>query len=448
LTGKLPALLLLAPALLLGQAPPPAAPPPPPRKNSVLSLLQPNSVLSGVLLPRYDENRRLTGVFRAKTVTLVTQDLLDGKTITMELYHPDRSPRGRLDLTRARYDQKKGTIRATETAKLAFDNLTATGTGLVFVVDRTEGFLAGPVTTRIKPRPKTAMSLVPAPRAAAALLSASLLPLPTVATAASTPATAAAPADPAPAAARMAADQAAMREQLRTALTASAAVTEAATKFLEAEELLAKTTPATPQAVPEPKALDVEPGPEDAVISCDGGMYFDTEKDAAGEKGVLVYLGNVAVTKENDYLMTGANELKAFFTKKPEPPAPADGAPAADGEADGKADGQWELDRIVATGAVYFKKFPIKKDEDAIEASGAIFTYTRDPDRQSDEFILSGGKPWAKQGGIINRAKRADQTIRIQRKNPDDPESSYAASFSPGGTETILTKEALEKRPK
>jgi hypothetical protein len=264
----------------------------------------------------------------------------------------------------------------------------------------------------------------------------------------------------------MAATHAETRDHLRTALNASAAATAAATRFLEAEELLAKTAAATPAAAPEPKALDVEPGLDDTVINCDGGMYFhsekvekgaDAEKGADVEKGVLAYLGNVTVTKEKDFLMNGANELKAFATKRVVPPAPekAAAAPKADGKqpAGAAADEEWELDRIVATGAVYFKKFQTikkgddKKVEDPIEASGAIFTYHRNPDGKSDEFILSGGKPWVRQGGIINRAKRADQTIRIHRKNPDDPDS-YTSSFSPGGTETIVPTKQLQERDK
>ena len=443
MTGKLPALLLLAPALLLGQDLQPATPAgKPKRKNPLTALLQPNSVLSGVLLPWYDENRRLSGVFRAKTVTLITQDILDGKSITVDLFNPDRSPRGRLDLTQALYNQVTGKVHSTDTTKLTLDNMTTTGTGLVFVVDQSEGFLTGPVTTRIKPRPKTAMrsSSTSLP---AALLGASLLALPPAAESATPPPAAPPPAAVEPpaatAAAQMAAANAETRDHLRTALNASTAATEAATKFLEAEELLAKTAAATPPAAPEPKALDVEPGLDDTVINCDGGMYFHSEKVEKGadvEKGVLVYLGNVTVTKTNDYEMTGANELKAFFTKKPAPEKAAP-APKADGKAPAPSDeanAKWELDRVVATGAVNFKKYPTKEGDEPIEASGAIFTYNR----ESGAITLSGGKPWVRQGGNISRAKRAEQTITITKKSPD-PDSPYnAASFSPGGAETII----------
>ena len=61
---------------------------------------------------------------------------------------------------------------------------------------------------------------------------------------------------------------------------------------------------------PAAKPLEVKTGPNDTVINCTGGAYFDADA------GVLVYLKNVTV-KDPRYDMTGANELKIFFEKKP-----------------------------------------------------------------------------------------------------------------------------------
>jgi lipopolysaccharide export system protein LptA len=413
----------------MGQVPPPdvevrvPAPAPPPKKNSVTSLLQPNSLLTGVMLPRYDENRRLSGLFRAKTVTLVTQEMLDGETITMEQFNPDRSPSGLVEMDKARYDQIKGTVRGTGVTKLAKDNITATGTALVFYIDRAEGFLSGPAVTRIKPQPETtAMRPVPATLRATALLSASV---PTLLIANPT-SPAAVPAAPT---AQVAAANAETRSHLRAALTASASATAAATQFLDAEDLLAATA-AAPAAGREPMALNIKPGPEDTVINCDGGMYFD------GKAGTLVFMANVTVD-DPQLSMDGANDVQVFFEKKPPPePATAKDDPKNKAAATGIGADLGKIERIVATGAIHLLQKP-KPDakELPIEASGAVFTYHF----KSREIILSGGKPWVRQGGIINRAKKADQFIRI---------IDNTATFSPGGTETILPVEQMQKKSK
>jgi len=56
--------MLLAPAMLMARD---ANSSQPKREFSVASLLPPGSLLSGVMLPRYDENHCLVGVLRAKT---------------------------------------------------------------------------------------------------------------------------------------------------------------------------------------------------------------------------------------------------------------------------------------------------------------------------------------------------------------------------------------------
>ncbi len=410
----------------MGQAPPAAAPTPP-KKSSVTSLLQPNSLLTGVMLPRYDENRRLSGLFRAKTVTLVTQEILDGETITMEQFNPDRSPSGRVEMEKARYDQVKATVRGTGVTKLAKDNITATGTALAFYIDHAEGFLSGPAVTRIKPQPKpTAMRPVPTTLRATALLSASV---PTLLIANPTSPAAVPTAVPAAPTAQVAAANAETRSHLRAALTASATATAAATQFLDAEDLLAATA-AAPAAVREPMALDVKPGPEDTVINCDGGMYFD------GKAGTLVFMANVTVD-DPQLSMDGANDVQVFFEKKPPPdPAAAKPDPEKKEAAGGIGADLGKIERIVATGAIHLLQKP-KPDakELPIEASGAVFTYHF----KSREIILSGGKPWVRQGGIINRAKKTDQFIRI---------IDNTATFSPGGTETILPVEQMQKKSK
>ena len=78
-----------------------------------------------------------------------------------------------------------------------------------------------------------------------------------------------------------AASEAAGSADLRAVLEASAEATRAATAYLESEDLLAETLPPAPLRLPCPRRSRSKPGPDDTVISCDGGTYVD------GNKGIL-----------------------------------------------------------------------------------------------------------------------------------------------------------------
>ena len=402
------------------------------QKPPMTSLLPPGSLLTGVMLPRYDENRRLLGVLRAKTVTLVSSEILDGEMVSIELFNPDHSPRARLDLAKANFNQDQGRLSTTDSVVIHTERLASTGSGLLYELEQAKGFLMGPVTTRLKAQPPTIMHTSPSPIHATALLSAAMLVLPV----STTPAADVVLSNEASASPSSA--TAAPASGLREVLNASAEATRAATAFLEQEELLAKAAPATPAPVVQAKELDVKPGPNDTVINCDGGVYFDTNN------GVLVYLKNVTVADPR-FTLDGANEIKVFFEKKPDtkgaakPDAKPDAKPAAKPAAKpdakptpgGMADKIGDVERVVATGAVHLLQKPAGQNE-AVEAAGAVFTY----DFKTGEIILSGGKPWVKKGGMISRAKQSQQTIRIL-------EGKF--SFSEGGTETILPLEQMNQ---
>jgi len=412
--------MLLAPALLLAREENPAAPPK--RQISVASLLPPGSLMSGVLLPRYDENRRLVGVLRAKSMTLVTSEILDGEAVSIELFNPDRSPRARMDLTKARFDQAKGTLQARETVTMNFDSISAVGTGLIYEIDKAQGILLGPTTTHIKASPNTTMNPSPSPRRVAAVVGASFVALP-LAIAAAEPAVDSR-ADGVSAYPVINAANAQIRSDLRAALSTSAEATQAATAFLEQEEVLATAPSVAPQPVLQARPLDVKPGPDDTVINCDGGMYFDSDN------GLLVYLKNVTVADPR-FTLDGANEIQVFFEKKPADakPEPKPGDKPMPG---GIKVNLGDAERVVATGAVHLLQKPDAKNE-AIEAAGAIFTYNF----KTGEIVLSGGKPWVKKGGMINRAKQSNQTLRVL-------EGKF--TFSEGGTETILPMAQLNPK--
>lgn len=203
------------------------------------------------------------------------------------------------------------------------------------------------------------------------------------------------------------------RASLDTDLADAATASQAAATFLAQADL--PPVPAAAISAPA-KPLDVTPGPDDTVIHCEGGMYFDPDD------GVLVYLKNVTVNDPR-FNLSGANELKIFFGKKPakaetkDQPAttkPATTKPAEDKPAENKPGlgGNFgDVERIVATGAVLIDQ-KAAAGKDPIKASGAIFTYNL----KSDQIILSGGYPWVLQGKTYMRAKEPNLMLRISPK--------------------------------
>lgn len=149
-------------------------------------------------------------------------------------------------------------------------------------------------------------------------------------------------------------------------------------------------------ALPEAKPLEVNPGPDDTLITCEGGMYFDADE------GVLVYLENVKVTDPR-FNLTGAQQLKVFFEKKP-----------VKKDAEGKSKepsgmGNFgDVQKLVAEGAVLIDQKGVG-EKDAVQASGHILTYNV----PAGEIIIHGGYPWVKQGAYFARAKEPNLTLRL-----------------------------------
>ncbi len=375
-------------------------------------MLPPGSVLQGVMLPRYDEKRRLTSVLHAEILTLIDEDNIRGDKVLIEIFNLDGTRRAKIDLAEAHLDQKKGILTAKQNVQIQSDRLTASGTGILFDLATTSGFLIGPVTTTITaPPPDTAM--ITTPRATGSILAALTLPLisapPPRMTAEEI---AALQADAASRAETVAAEGKKTNETLTATLAEAQAAQTKTLDFLNQNGLTlianeAENNPAEAEAKP----LEVDPDPNNTVISCENGMYFDSEE------GVLVYLKNVTV-KDPRFTITGANELKIFFTKKPEKPTEEKDPATEEQNPDDKKEsgldlgiataGFGDVSRIVATGAVRILQKGVDGKE-PIEASAAILSYNL-TDKQ---IILSGGYPWVKQGTTYARATRPNERLRI-----------------------------------
>jgi len=364
-------------------------------KKSPIALLPNGSVLQRVLLPRYDAQRRLVGDLRTETMTLIDGDRVQGENVLIRFYNPDRSLSGKVELTRALFDQAKSSLFAKEDVKLTRDRLTATGGGLVYSFESGKGFLLGPVSTRLSPPPPaTSMNTSPFALPAIALLAFAPAILPAAPPAFVTPEELAeikADAESAKPAID-AANQSASSE-LSADREAAARATEAATAFMRKNDI--NTIAVDGNTEDEAKPLEVEPGSGDTVINCDGGMYFDADE------GVLVYLKNVRVTDPR-FNLDGADELKIFFDKKPV------GKKAETGESAGPTANFGDVKKLIATGAVKILQKSVGGKE-PVEASGGLLTYNI----KSGEIIISERFPWVKQGTFYARAKEPNLTLRL-----------------------------------
>ncbi len=412
----LTAFVLLTATAVAGDTAPPA------KKIPAIALLPDGSELKGVMVPRYDENKKLIGVLKSGAMTLLNAQELAGKLISIEFFNPDQTPRGRIDLKSAIFYQEKGLLAAKEPVEIVTPRLTARGSGLHYSFTQGEGFLSGPATTTLQAPTETTMHTPSSSLRAAALLGLALLPL----TAAPPPEISAAEkaalqADTVSRAPQAAAGIAAAKAALATDLADATAASQAATTFLVQAGI-----PAAAASVAAPvQPLDVKPGVGDTVIHCEGGMYFDADE------GVLVYLKNVTV-KDPRFDLSGADELKIFLGKKPADPAKKEAPEPDKTDKPGIGANFGDVERIVANGVIKLDQKAVG-GKDPIQASAAVFSYNV----KEDLILLSGGYPWVVQGKQAFRATQPNLVLRLSPKTGE--------MRTEGAWDTILN---LEQKPK
>ncbi len=372
-----------------------------------MSLLPDGSVLHDVLLPRYDKERNLVGDLKAEIMTLINPREIQGENVLIKFYKPDRSLRGKVQLQKAVFNQTTSLLRADEPIEITTDSLVAKGDGLIYTFQNGQGFLIGPSTTWISYSAPTT-SMRPTTAKTAALLALCLAPSLTIAA----PPTnvseselaeinnAAASVKP-----QLNAQSNEINTSLETDLAAAKKASDAAHSFVKSADLKDITTETAPtQGAP----LEIAPDPNDTVIKCDGGMYFDAEA------GILVYLKNVSVTDPR-FTLNGADELKVFFEKKePKKPVPSDkkeddkNKVMKKPEVSGPSANFGNVKKLIATGTVRLVQKSVAGKE-PVEASGGILTY----DVPKGEIIISQRYPWVKQGNFYARAKQPNLTLRL-----------------------------------
>ncbi|MFT3991044.1 MAG: hypothetical protein QM680_06495 [Luteolibacter sp.] len=370
------------------------------KDSGAMSLLPVGSVLDGVMLPRYGKNLALSEVVHAKRMTIRAPGVIFGETVMIDFFGENHEPKGRIQMPTAVFDQETGILRSEDPSVIKTPRFTAEGRSLIYASKEMKGFLSGPASSRLyhPADPASSMNL-PKPLRATALVGASLVPFLTAAPAPDVPAeAAAAPAETASKAAFTNAENQKTRDLLREDLKRSAAATEQAAAFLDQADMLAKESPeSTPP--PDFKPLEVTPSSTDTVVNCDGGIYYDSTN------GVLMYLRNVIV-KDPRFDLSGADELKVFFAKKPEKTEKT-----AEPKQETGAGNFGEAEKLIATGAVRVLKKADKPGDEPIEASGAVLTYNI----KTGDITITGGYPWVKQGTRYSRALRPNETLRLYR---------------------------------
>ena len=395
------------------------------------SLLPDGGILKNVLIPQYDRDLRLSSTFRSEELVIVTRKKIDAHRLRIEFFNPDRSPRGLIAMVQARYDADREILTSGEPVSLVSNDLTADGSGLVYDVKNTRGYLHGPVTAVTAADTRTSMNTRPARPAAAALLLAAL------AAPAAEPTTAeriaAARLDAAELArldadavsrrpaAEAAADQG--QKQLIAANDQGERARATMADFLRAAaltSLLADPIAAPPAGdVPRP---DVKPDPAKTRITSDDGAFFDSKN------GLLIFLKNVVV-RDPRFQLSGADEVKVFFEPKEAPkpaakPADAPAAKPADAPAAKPAPVPVKKDdnpmgdasfgkpsRMVATGTVVVDYKSNDPAEPPLKASARTLVY----DLVKKEIILRGGSPWVLRDGQLSSVPGNDAYIVIQK---------------------------------
>lgn len=209
-----------------------------------------------------------------------------------------------------------------------------------------------------------------------------------------------------------------------------------------------QTPAASRETKTEPKSETPAADAPVTKITCDGGMFFDTQQ------GVIVYLKNVVVSDPR-FTLTAGDEVKVFLKKKAEEPKKDDkkdkpsgenktpedpnhaspdknkdakgekGKDAKKDELLGGASQFGDIDRMIATGGVVVTR--VDPQNGKIEARGATASY----DATNQIAILKGGYPQISKPDATIRAKREDTWIRVPING--------TVTFGTGPWDTILT---------
>ena len=406
-----------------------------------------NSILKDVVLPSYDLDLNLTSMLTAEEMKIVTRKKIQGKNLEIEFFHPDESPRGRIDLKTATFNATKKLLSTDEPVSFVSEDMDVAGTGLVFDTENNRGFLHGPVKAVSRKPIETSMNPESDRRALAvgALLMAAVFPLPgqelTPEMSSAEKAAALRPSqaeldriakEAVSSRPKVLAEQAAAEKVLTEATGKSEDARISMNSFFQAAaltSLLAEPGDSVTTDVPRPPVT--EKIGEWTTITSQSGAFIDNNE------GLIVFLKDVKIVNPQ-FTLTAQNEVKAFMKEKlaakdakeganpdevtppkdgtaapgtvPAPEgaaAPEEQKPAAPKPVDPEVAAKWkaekearkaaggtgnaeDISRIIASGTVVIDYKPTEPGKKPVKASAHLVVY----DFDKEQVLLKGGSPW------------------------------------------------------
>lgn len=341
------------------------------------------SVLEHVILPKYDTNRRLSSSLTADKLVLVDSETLEGEGVVIRKFRPDGATAATVTLRDARL--RDNFVRSDSPVHIVAGDLTADGTGAVWQLPNgagNRGMLLGPATARMlvardKKPPSKDTSMIPRHPALAA---AGALMLVSTAPAEET-------SDRLGATEMQGLDRLAVSsepeiagrkaEEAKEIAEDDARIASAGATLDDFLKEAAVTLPDGPKPdlsadVPAP---DTSAMKDPATVSAKDGIFVDADK------GVMVLLNQVEFDHPQ-FTLTGADEVKVFFAKDPEP--------ASDAKEDGDGFDFGDPSKITATGQLVLEKKILAAGDKKAKASGRQMIY----DVPNETIIIRGGRPW------------------------------------------------------
>ncbi len=415
-----------------------------------LDMLPAGSTLTQVEIPRYDKHLRPKSLLEAETLTVMSEDLIQGDHVTISLLGADGSLAMGVDFLKADYQYKAGLVSSQQETTIRGDRFQTVGQGLVTDWQTQQGFLKGPVlsqfqkpheeqntekTTQLFSTPSSTPSS--APHATFAVSSAPLISgifhpsvLSTLTrtwltsqltydpnqlseeqtqrfrqlTASSQPQFESLHTETSDLLKQQDLRDQKSRNDISTFLTrvgATAFLAQISAGVPSSQE--PTNRPNSPANEGAPKASTKEnTQPHLSEIQCEGGMYFDVET------GVLCYLVDVratGLTKDN-YTLTCSKELKVYLDpQKLEEAKKKKNKDSEDKEKKEKKPSNQNkikesLNDIVALGDVILRGKDKKGQDIEIKAAKAHYSAAK------EEVLLEGGALSIQQGNNIQRIKK------------------------------------------
>ena len=115
-----------------------------------LDMLPAGSILTQVEIPRYDKHLRPKSLLEAKTLTVMSEDLIQGDHVTISLLGADGSLAMGVDFLKADYQYKAGLVSSQQETTIRGNRFQTVGQGLVTDWQTQQGFLQGPVLSQFQ----------------------------------------------------------------------------------------------------------------------------------------------------------------------------------------------------------------------------------------------------------------------------------------------------------